>query len=89
MPRYFFDVVDGHLITDDNGTELQDVVAARSLALAIAGELSRDVPKALWRRHDWKVSVRDSAGAILFEHPVISEPAVVLPLKTKAQPEAD
>jgi hypothetical protein len=40
--RYFFQLSDGHLLTDDEGTELADLNAAKVEAARIAGEWLRD-----------------------------------------------
>jgi hypothetical protein len=63
MPRYFFDTTDTGLSqTDDEGTELADLEAARGEALAMLGGIARDeLPDG-----DVIVRIRDDAGSILF-----------------------
>lgn len=43
MPRYYFDVRDGHLTEDDVGIEFDGIEAARDEAARALGEMARDV----------------------------------------------
>ena len=43
MPRYYFDVRDGHLTEDDIGLEFDGIEAARDEAARALGEMARDV----------------------------------------------
>ena len=61
--RYFFNVHDGRNIPDDEGCELQDVDAARNLALRACGEMIRDGGPEFWSRDDWRMVVSDEAGS--------------------------
>ena len=40
--RYFFQISDGHLLTDDEGSDFDDLDAAKVEAAKIAGEWLRD-----------------------------------------------
>jgi hypothetical protein len=42
MPRYFFNLKDGHTSLDEEGTELADIHAARREAVTFAGQTLRD-----------------------------------------------
>jgi len=66
MPRYFFNVRDGTTVTDENGTMLPDLAAARKVAVRFAGDLLRDLGREPPADEDWKVEVTDEHGLILF-----------------------
>ncbi len=66
MPRYFFDVRDATEIPDDIGTELADEDAARAEAVVFAGRLLADLGRKFWDSGDWRLSVRDESGRVLF-----------------------
>ena len=63
MPRYFFDLEDHAIETDDEGTVLDDPVAARTEAVIFAGAFLRDNPQVLNDGYRFIVRVRDDAGA--------------------------
>jgi hypothetical protein len=67
MPRYYFDTDDGdHLVTDDEGQELDGLASVRTEALeALAGIAKDAIPK--HDRDTLVVSVRDKAGEIVFK----------------------
>jgi hypothetical protein len=61
MPRYFFHIHDGHSVLDDVGLDLPDIVAARTTAIELSGEILRhDVMDPLLRHIRWQVEVSDS-----------------------------
>jgi hypothetical protein len=43
VPRYFFNVYDGHVSADQDGTELRDFYAAQSEAIRMSSEILRDM----------------------------------------------
>src|SRR5687768_6794991 len=63
MPRYFFDVSDtGRRFSDTEGTELDDIEAARKEALAALGGIAKDeLPDGDFR--EFVIEVRDGDGA--------------------------
>ena len=64
MARYFFNVVDGQIINDSEGSELADLAAVREEALRTTGELLRGGSHAdLWSGEQWSMHVKDEAGA--------------------------
>ena len=78
MPRYFFNVHDGHDIPDQTGTVLPDLDAARREALRYTCELLGSLNAAFWEGHDWTLECSDEAGAILFRlcfYAVVAEAA--------------
>jgi hypothetical protein len=66
MPRSFFDTHDGdHLVTDDEGLELDGLASVQAETLAALADIARGaVPKA--HREAMIVSVRDEAGQVVF-----------------------
>ena len=66
MPRYHFNVYDGRFIPDEVGTELPDIVAARSAAVIATGEAIRDLGGKFWDNSDWRMDVADKQGKVLF-----------------------
>lgn len=67
MPQYFFHVFqDGHVSIDDEGTALADEAAAGIEAAQAMAELASDTIPGPGSSH-LKMTVRDEAGAHLFE----------------------
>ena len=62
IPRYFFNIVDGHDLPDNVGTELPDLTSVREQALTTAGELLRDADEHFWAGGDWRMHVVDQSG---------------------------
>lgn len=67
MPRYFFSLRDHTIETDDVGTELPDISAARVEAIRFAGEMLRDQPELLDDNQTLFVWVTDEAGGRPFQ----------------------
>ncbi len=69
MPRYYFNIEDGRLSPDGEGTELVDLAKARSEALRMSGEILREGGEGFWSGSPWKLWVTDEpngAGTTLF-----------------------
>ena len=66
MPRYFFDVTAGAYMTDNIGTQLDDLEQARRHAVAIATGLLAPNPPVRWRGQEWLIEGRDDIGLLLF-----------------------
>lgn len=66
MPRYFFDTDNGDLLVqDDEGIELPDAEAARTIGIAALPDMLRDrLPDS--DRRTFAVQVRDECGTILY-----------------------
>lgn len=60
MPRYFFNVVDGHFLVDNVGTECRDMHEVRNQAITTAGDILRG-KEALSESLEWEMHVTDSA----------------------------
>jgi hypothetical protein len=66
MPRFYFDFYDGdYLCRDDEGAELNSVVAAKEQAIITLAEIARDETPTD-DRHTFSMDIRDGSGAILF-----------------------
>ena len=70
MPRYFFDVTNGHRLVDPAGLDCKDDNEALTTAKIIARQIQVAGPSAPWR----KLSVMNSEGQEL-GHVLISGPA--------------
>jgi hypothetical protein len=65
MPRYFFNLDDGHkIISDPDGTELPDDQSAREHAVGVMQELARNREE---RTSTWRLIVCDANGTRYFE----------------------
>ena len=65
MPRYFFHVEDGTSRSDEESTELENIVQAKCEAVKLAGRLICDEASEFWDRSQWKMTVTDDTGLIL------------------------
>jgi len=66
MPRYFFNVQDGHSAPDLEGVELPDVYTAQAQAIRMSGEILRDMGAKFWNGTEWRLEVSDAWGHVLF-----------------------
>jgi hypothetical protein len=64
MPRYFFDLINGDSVRDEVGEEFDLVEAARGHAVAMARDLSRNLPLHALDGHH--ISVVDERGVVVF-----------------------
>jgi hypothetical protein len=62
MPRYFFHVIDGHDIIDNEGSEMSSLKEARTEAIRLAGSILRDEGDTFWNGTEWHMNVTDAAG---------------------------
>lgn len=70
MPRYFFNLHDGHkIIPDPDGTELKDYHAARAHAFRVMRELSRNRER---QTSIWRLVVCEGHAIPCFELPFAS-----------------
>ena len=67
MPRYFFHVKDGADLRDAEGTQLDDLAAAKCEAVKYAGRLICDEASHFWDRKEWMMTVADASGLMLFQ----------------------
>jgi hypothetical protein len=72
MPRYFFDIKDGHGLVDPTGRECKDDTAAKEMARVLAIGVSLDRPAVDPSR---VISVLNNARLEIFQAPVYSRPA--------------
>ena len=66
MPRYFFDTDNGDLLVqDDEGIDLPDAKAARTIGIDALSDMTRDrLP--VGDRRSFGVRVRDERGTVLY-----------------------
>ncbi|MFL5530429.1 MAG: DUF6894 family protein [Gemmatimonadales bacterium] len=62
MPRYFFNVIDGRSIIDNQGSELAGLKEARVEAIQLAGAILRDEGDTFWNGQEWHLDVTDASG---------------------------
>ena len=65
MHRYFFQLTEGELMPDLEGTELVDLAAARRMAIDIATERLKGSSEELWKAGYWQVKIKDVNGTVL------------------------
>jgi hypothetical protein len=78
MPRYFFDVADGHRLFDSSGFVCDDDVAAIIRATVLAIGVSLDKPEDDPERH---IAIINDQGHKIGEVPVYSKPSYENPAK--------
>jgi hypothetical protein len=72
MPRYFFDIKDGHRLVDPSGANFRNDEAAIQRARVVAIGVSLDKPAVDPMRH---VAVLNESRQEIFRVPVYSKPA--------------
>jgi hypothetical protein len=66
-PRYFFHVVDGQFLVDNEGTECAGLSEVRSQAIHTAGTILRDLGGKLAIGPEWQMHVTDAAKKTVFK----------------------
>ena len=66
MARYFFHSEDGRRISDEEGTELATLAAARIEAVRVLGDLLKEDPGHVLATGGLQLTVTDEAGLIYF-----------------------
>jgi hypothetical protein len=66
MPRFFFHTEDGATFPDQDGTELEDLAAAKTAALTTLGEILRDDPDLFWAHQRFNLTCADAQGVAYF-----------------------
>jgi hypothetical protein len=66
VPRYFFNVRNGHSTDDPRGAQLNNLQAARLEAIHRFGQFMSEHPEEFDRGHDWRMEVTDGDGLMLF-----------------------
>jgi hypothetical protein len=59
MPRYFFNVIDGEFLVDDDGTDCANMKAARNQAITTADAILRDKGGRYPVGEEWQMYVTD------------------------------
>jgi hypothetical protein len=71
MPRYYFDIADGHKLVDPAGRDFKNSSDAIDMAKVYAIQVSLDTPKVDPERH---IAVLDAARVEVAKIPVYSKP---------------
>ena len=66
MPRYFFHIIDGYSVRDEDGTELPSIYVAQAEAIRLSGEVLRDMGGRFWNGTEWRLEVEDERARVLF-----------------------
>jgi Domain of unknown function (DUF6894) len=64
MPKYHFNTDDR---ADPNGIEMESLAQAKCEAIRMAGQTICQGAEAFWARAEWKMTVTDASGLILFD----------------------
>lgn len=78
MPRYFFDIKDGHDFPDLQGSEWKDLAEARNEAVRYAAEVLKEMPERFWNAEQWTMSVSDQHRNLLFTLKFFAESTHIL-----------
>lgn len=73
MPRYYFDIKDGEDLTDDEGSVLPDLAAARLEAVRYSAEVLKEMPDRFWNAELWTMTVLDARRKPLFSLKFMAE----------------
>jgi hypothetical protein len=77
MALFYFDIRDGSAHTRDKiGVELAGLTEAKVEAAVLTAELLKDRPRQFWDEQEWKLTVEDEHGLVLF---TIGLSAIVAP----------
>ena len=79
MPKYFFNLADGHVSLDQEGSEVVSLEQARIEAVIYAASILRDRPDEVWAGGNWRVEVADEQGILLFTVVVMALDAIHRP----------
>lgn len=66
MPRYYFDIYDGGVARDDDGTTLEDLPAVRQHVLRLLPDIARDEVPDDGDRRTFSVVVTDEDGKPIY-----------------------
>jgi hypothetical protein len=78
MPRYFFHLTSSYDKPDAEGTELEDLDAARCHAVKLIADVLCDSPREYWKAEIYRVTVTDESRLILFTVEMISMDAAAI-----------
>ncbi|CAN5401133.1 hypothetical protein BH10PSE15_BH10PSE15_01720 [soil metagenome] len=79
MPRYFFDIKDGHDFPDLRGSDWADLQAARIEAIRYSAEVLKEMPERFWNCEQWTMSVSDHNRRPLFTLKFFAENIAAVP----------
>ena len=59
MARYYFHVIDGHVLVDQDGTDCSDMDDVREQAIVTAGAMLKDLARKFPNGGEWQMHVTD------------------------------
>lgn len=66
MPRYYFHIMDGRAVVDNEGTNLPDMAGVRQHAIQMAGHIIANIDTGLTKGWPWQMTVADADGKTVF-----------------------
>jgi hypothetical protein len=66
MPHFFFHTRDGQRLRDEEGSDCEDLMAARRSAVALASSMANDNPELVLEHASFSVEVTDVTGQTVF-----------------------
>jgi hypothetical protein len=66
VQRYFFHLQSSHVVRDEEGSEHQDLDAAKCHAVQMIAQVLCERPKTFWEADTYRVTVTDERGLVLF-----------------------
>ena len=67
MARYFIHILDGKLVRDEDGEDLADLAAARTVALRTLGETLRSREDRFWEDGSLRIFVENETGELVVD----------------------
>ncbi len=67
MPRYYFDVKNGHRLIDPAGVDCRDDEAAATQGKVVADQIASDAPSSMGRRVEVLTEKREKVATIAVE----------------------
>jgi hypothetical protein len=75
MQRYYFHVLNGHLVPDEIGMDLPSLEAVRAEAIVASGEMLRDLGMKAWAGSEWQMHVTNTSNETVLKLCFSTEPS--------------
>ena len=75
MPKYHFNIADGHSPHDSEGIEVESLAVAKCEAIRMAGRIICDAAASFWDRAEWTMTVTDDTGLTMFTLQIVGTEA--------------
>jgi hypothetical protein len=83
LQRYFFHLEDGKVVADDDGTELASLEDAKHEAVQLIAQTLCNEPSKFWNAENYRVSVTDSDGLMLFTLEMVATLSPAVPTRMR------